>query len=1321
MASPTLAAFTVALLLSFFSSASLTASPIISEFLAENQEFSTDEHGDSSDWIEVFNTSDQPVEMAGHSLTDDSSNPGKWIFPDIILPPQGFLLVFASGKDRAAPGLPLHTNFSLDGTGEYLALYAPEGTTPLSSFEPEFPNQFKNIAYGISESDSTDVGYLMIPTPSDPNGSVFLGYVADTQFSIDRGFYNEPVSLEITTATEGAAIRYTIDDSEPSASQGILYTGPIPIESTTIVRAMAVKDRYGSSNVDTQTYVFVSDVKEQASMDDRVTTAPEYVDEIEQGLGSTLPALSIVVDQNDFFGPEGIYRQFELSGRGAEVPISLEYFSPTDEADTFNIKAGIRIHGGNARSHPKKPFRLYFREEYSGGSGELEHALYEGSKVKTFEQLVLRGGGHDSWSLADRFGSSDFDIPPHASYMRDQFLRKTENDMGLLSPLGKYVHVYINGTYWGVYDLHERPNATYFSDHLGGAKDDWDVVHHPEFGDETYSVVSGNADAWEFLQSVAGGQVADAVGFERMQGLVDLDTYIDSMIVRMWSGDFDWCGPIFRTFERADGQTGAQNVTVFGNKNWYAGRQTRNANDRFHFFSWDAEMSMGLHLLFNIFGNTTQRLLDFDLSFVSDPGSPVAPYDALIAYPPFKRAFADRINKHLFNGGALTPEKTQPRLQAMMDQLQSAIIAESARWGNTSSNGRLFTRNDDWLGEAEWLRDTFLVERGDEMLVGFRVRDIFPKTTSPALNQLGGVVNEGQEIRLTTTELSSEIYFTTDGTDPAELPDADLLEVLVPNAPCVWIVPNLSNGALTGRFVWTALVGYPSPNFWWDGRVGLGFETGDKNFKGLFNTDVNAVMTAAQGSGLYCRVPFSIPSRDALDNMEALILRLRYDDGFVAYINSVRVASSNAPASVNGRSSALTARSDEEAVIEEAFDVTDAIGNVLQVGRNMLAIHGLNSLDDASDFLLAPRMELRRQVPAGKPSPTAIKANGSVMLLESGVVKARVLDEIGRWSALTEAFFQVEPALEPGNLALSEIHYRPSAPRTDAELAVADGRNDFEFLEIRNQRDVPLELNGATFTQGIQFTFLPTQLAPGERVVIVRNEAAFLARYGSETGIRIVGAFERDSKLSDMGETLTLISREGVELLSFRYNDKTPWPESADGEGGSLVYQPTSKEDDPSDPAHWSASLDPDGYPGHGGFTNYADWQAYYFPENQTAPLANDVDADPDGDDLPNLLEYAFGSHPRRPTERANFMNFATRETDGQREQVFQFLRRPNMEDISYALELSDDLVTWDLTDLTEDDLAIKKNINNRDQVTVTLSPAELPSGYGRLRATLLE
>ncbi|MGY8690345.1 MAG: hypothetical protein ACKVHP_21745, partial [Verrucomicrobiales bacterium] len=95
-----------------------------------------------------------------------------------------------------------------------------------------------------------------------------------------------------------------------------------------------------------------------------------------------------------------------------------------------------------------------------------------------------------------------------------------------------------------------------------------------------------------------------------------------------------------------------------------------------------------------------------------------------------------------------------------------------------------------------------------------------------------------------------------------------------------------------------------------------------------------------------------------------------------------------------------------------------------------------------------------------------------------------------------------------------------SAPRTDAELAVADGRNDFEFLEIRNQRDVPLELNGATFTQGIQFTFLPTQLAPGERVVIVRNEAAFLARYGSETGIRIVGAFERDSKLSDMGETL---------------------------------------------------------------------------------------------------------------------------------------------------------------------------------------------------------
>ena len=124
--------------------------------------------------------------------------------------------------------------------------------------------------------------------------------------------------------------------------------------------------------------------------------------------------MSITVDDDQFFGPFGIHSNPELSGRDAEVPISLEYFSTENIKEQFQIDAGLRIHGGNARDHPKKPFRLYFRELY--GEKRLRFDLFKNSPVSSFDQLILRSGGHDSWSLADGFGRNEvLDIPPHGT------------------------------------------------------------------------------------------------------------------------------------------------------------------------------------------------------------------------------------------------------------------------------------------------------------------------------------------------------------------------------------------------------------------------------------------------------------------------------------------------------------------------------------------------------------------------------------------------------------------------------------------------------------------------------------------------------------------------------------------------------------------------------------------------------------------------------------------------------------------------------------------------------------------------------------------
>ena len=390
---------------------------LITEFMADNDSVIDDEDGDSSDWIELYNTGPGSVNLEGYFLTDDSANLSKWRIPAVTIAAEDFLLVFASEKDRGDPNAELHTNFRLSASGEYLALVAPDGATVLSDFAPVYPEQFEDVSYGLEQTGNTtevnflpssapcrriiptsslgltwieqefndaswpaattgigyengngyqtlfgtngDVGnqmsdtntsaYIRIPfdvddpggltsltldmkyddgfiaylngvrvasqngpqtadwntaasgsnddnaavlfeafdiiahagrlqqganllaihglnvstgssdflilpeingvrisdpsvggagylddvTPGTFNGPTFAGFVSDTTFSVDRGFYSRPIRVEITSETEGATIRWTTDGSDPTATRGNVYNGPIELSQTT--------------------------------------------------------------------------------------------------------------------------------------------------------------------------------------------------------------------------------------------------------------------------------------------------------------------------------------------------------------------------------------------------------------------------------------------------------------------------------------------------------------------------------------------------------------------------------------------------------------------------------------------------------------------------------------------------------------------------------------------------------------------------------------------------------------------------------------------------------------------------------------------------------------------------------------------------------------------------------------------------------------------------------------------------------------------------------------------------------------------------------
>jgi len=210
---------------------------VISEFMADNETTLADDDGDYSDWIEIHNPTSGAISLAGHFLTDEKSDPTKWAFPNVSIPAGGYLIVWASEKNRINPTAPLHTSFQLDQAGEYLALIGP-GPMVLHEFDP-FPTQLDDSSYGVLGGDPSIVQFMGQPTPGAENIDS-PPPPAPVQFSRASGMFTAAFPLTLTCATSGAEIRYTTNGSIPSATNGLVYSTPITINGTRRVRAVAL-------------------------------------------------------------------------------------------------------------------------------------------------------------------------------------------------------------------------------------------------------------------------------------------------------------------------------------------------------------------------------------------------------------------------------------------------------------------------------------------------------------------------------------------------------------------------------------------------------------------------------------------------------------------------------------------------------------------------------------------------------------------------------------------------------------------------------------------------------------------------------------------------------------------------------------------------------------------------------------------------------------------------------------------------------------------------------------------------------------------------
>jgi hypothetical protein len=598
----------------------------------------------------------------------------------------------------------------------------------------------------------------------------FEGTVSGLEFSPPRGLFDSPVEVTVRHGT-ATTVRYTLDSSDPRSSPTaisttlplVLHIDPSSEELPQRAPAVIVRATIGGSDalpgsVVTHSYVFPGQVvalsphgerpgpswpapgsgqTRQAidyGIDLRVAGATEYAAEFDAGLRS-IPTLSLVTELSNLFdASEGIYVNARGDGAEWERWGSVELLNP-DGTLGFQANTGVRIRGGFSRKpqNPKHAFRLFFRGEH--GTKKLQFPLFGKEGANEFDKVDLRTAQNYSWS-------GDSGTGDQMTMTRDVFSRDLQGVFGRPYTRSRAYHLYLDGVYWGIYQTEERPEARFAETYLGGDPSDYDVIK-PERADSTGEVVAtdGTLDAWNALWSLCEAGFADDAAFYRLEGksaagnrdtqlpvYVDIDNLIDYMLVIYFTANFD--GPASKWFSNRQAN------------NFYAIRNRMSADRGFVFLAHDNEHSLHARPITITTGVDENRVSIGDVGGATDGnGRPSEAYRMTVTdvrqFNPqwlhfrltenalYRERFARRARELLDGDGALSANRTRELHQRRVAELDSAIVVESARWGDAQSPSRPRTKRDHFEPAVRRLEDEFLTKRGAILIEQLREAGLY--------------------------------------------------------------------------------------------------------------------------------------------------------------------------------------------------------------------------------------------------------------------------------------------------------------------------------------------------------------------------------------------------------------------------------------------------------------------------------------------------------------------------------------------------------------------------------------------------------------------
>jgi hypothetical protein len=1244
----------------------LSTGLIVSEFMAENSSTLEDEDMDSPDWIEIYNGSNATINLGGYKLTNGAAT---WTFPSTTLGAYSHLVLFASGKNRATNPALYHTNFTLPKTGGTLSLLTP---TNVVASTYTYPNQFEDISYGIKYQGGA-VGFL---DTSSPGAGTLFSYIVspngpaeDLVWSRDGGIISATTTLGFTAPiAPGSVVRYTTDNSLPTASSPVL-TGAINVTTSANFRARVFTPGRLPGPVSSRTFLFIN-----SSLSNYNNSGQSFKSHLPvivmDSFGTNVDAVtdqaqarphrytySVVIDKDasgfadivsptvNFQGRSGTHVRGDSSGGFAQKSYAWETWNNFNEDKDVSIlgfpaDSDWALYGPYTDKTFIRNFIVYskMRELHGGGNGF-------GMRVKMVElfynQTANQPIGYDDYRgvyvLMERIkrGKDRIDI---------EKLNSLTTDPALIT--GGYIFrqdrvssdgttVLVNGMNTHTPGILNTAQAAYLNGYITSFQSALNGANFadPVLGYAPFIERESFIDNWWFVE------ICKQIDGYRLSTYFTKSRSGKIVAAPIWDYNL--------SLGNADYLAGDQPTGWYWNQTdsyWWARlRQDPNYEQR----NWDRywELRRG------IFANSSINAYIDQLASIPLNGSTTPVTN----------------NMSLASGQPSTLENAAMRHYRKYPILGVYVWPNAAGFQNRiyfNSNGNPVTGEIDWM--KNWLsqRLSWL----DDQNFGTGTTIFRP----PNFSHMGGNVPSGTQVTITPysgtapsgySYATGTIYYTTDGSDPKTSSTSSAETTLIPGsgAPCKWLVPSVANGGTTltaasGANQWTSYTNPPNIANWTTATTGIGYDTAP-DYLPLIGPGGN---TQSQMQGInatcYVRVEFNIPNQATLDSISTLNLGMKYDDGFRAYINGVHVAGGNDadPSTTADPANAFTPNPrDEAAAVQfETFNITPLGKPALRVGTNVLAIHCLNGANSgSSDLLMVPKL--------------TYFSGGTVVLTTSSTLKARLLSGV-TWSPITTAEFVVNavPA-SASNIVVSEFLYNPAAA-SPAEIAAGFGDNDFEFIELMNVGPGSVDMSGCNLSGGVNFDFdvadpVTLTLAPGQRIIVAANLAAFNLRNNPAPGTKIAGAF--GGSLSNQGESFSVLDAANNPIATVAYLPTAPWPIEANTLGYSLVLNnPASGA--AYGASAWRISAQPGGTPG-----------------NPAGPaFGGHPSGDSDGDGFSDFLEYALGESFTIPgSQNRPAAGLQTHSVNGVPGNYLTFnFRRNNAADgVNYFVELSSNLTGW--------------------------------------------